>query len=236
MQMEKQLQELVSRAKSALSEKLVSILLYGSAARNEFDTGHSDLNILILTADLSPATLKTAAPLLVWWLEAGNPQPLLFTLDEFRRSTDAFPIEIYDIQERHRILHGDSPLEGLVIDPNHHRAQLEHELRSKLLRLRQKAMPLLGDNKALLRLMEDSVTTFLLFIRHALLLQQLECPAPRRQLIEAAHRAGLIDPSCFAQLIDLREGKLSPKSVDSVQLFEDYLKQIQSLVASVDAL
>jgi len=236
MQMEKQLQDLVSKAKAALGGKLSSIVLYGSAARNEFDSGHSDLNILILTTDLDQATLKAAAPLLIWWVEARNPQPLLFTLEEFRRSCDAFPIEITDIQASNRILHGDSPLEGLIVDRTHHRAQLEHEIRSKLLRLRQKAMPVLGDNKALLRLMEDSVTTFLLFIRHALVLQQLETPAPRRQLVEAAHRAGLIDPLPFAQLIDLREGKLSPKSVDSVQLFEDYLKQIQSLVASVDAL
>ncbi|MCX6609276.1 MAG: hypothetical protein NTW74_00310 [Acidobacteria bacterium] len=236
MQIEKQLQDLVTKAKAALGDKLSSIMLYGSAARNEFDTGHSDLNILILTTNLDQATLKAAAPLLIWWVEARNPQPLLFTLEEFRCSTDAFPIEIYDIQDCHRILVGTNPLEGLKVDPIYHRAQLEHQLRSKLLRLRQKAMPILGDSKALLRLMEESVTTFLLFVRHALLLKQLETPAARRSLVEAAHRAGLIDPLPFAQLIDLREGKLSPKSVDSVQLFEDYLKQIQSLVASVDAL
>ncbi len=235
MQIEKQLQDLVLKAKAALGDKLSSILLYGSAARHEFDAGHSDLNILILTTDLNLNTLKAAAPLLIWWVEAGNPQPLLFTLDEFRRSTDAFPIEITDIQECHRILHGTSPLEGLLVDHTHHRAQLEHEMRSKLLRLRQKAMPVIADNKSLLRLMEDSVTTFLLFIRHALLLKQLKAPALRRPLVEAASLAALIDPTCFVQLIDLREGKLSPKSVDSVQLFEDYLKQIQKLVASVDA-
>lgn len=235
MDLEKKLNELVSRAQSALGSNLDSILLYGSAARNEFDSGHSDLNILILAKQLDRPTLSAVAPLMIWWLEAGNPQPLLFTREEFRQSTDAFPIEITDIQAAHRLLHGEDPLPGLTVDPAHHRAQLEHEIRSKLLRLRQKAIPLLKDQKALLRLMEDSVTTFLLFLRHTLLLKQLDAPIPRRQLVEAAHKAGLIAPSCFAQLIDLREGKLSPKAVDSVQLFEDYLKQIQDLVASIDA-
>jgi len=236
MQIEKKLNEFVSRAQTSLGGQLHSVVLYGSAARNEFDAGHSDLNILILTHTLDRETLAQAAPLLIWWLETGNPQPLLFTLEEFRQSTDAFPIEIFDIQASHRLLHGESPLDGLSVDPAHHRAQLEHELRSKLLRLRQKAIPVLKDQKALLRLMEESVTTFLLLLRHALLLKSLEPPAQRRKLVEFAHSAGLIQPLCFAQLIDLREGKLSPKSVDSVQLFEDYLKQIQSLVASVDAL
>jgi len=159
----------------------------------------------------------------------------LFTVDEFRCSTDAFPIEIIDIQKSHRIFYGSDPLTGLTVDASHHRIQLEHEIRSKLLRLRQKAIPVLENHKELLRLMEDSVTTFLLFVRHILLLKGLDPPSPRRLLIQTAHREGLIEPFCFAQLIDLREGKLSPKTVDSVQLFEDYLKQIQVLVASIDA-
>lgn len=233
---EKKLAELVSRATAALGDRLESILLYGSAARNEFDSGHSDLNILILTRQLDRQTLASSANLLLWWLGLGNPQPLLFTLEEFRRSTDAFPIEIKDIQMAHRILYGADPLDTLIVDREHHRAQLEHELRAKLLRLRQKAIPILDDHKALLRLMEDSVSTFLLLMRHAMLLGGLNPPDSRRDLIAAAHTARLITPNCFVQLIDLREGKLSPKSADSVQLFEDYLKQIQTLVASVDAL
>lgn len=233
---EKQLAELISRATAALGDRLECILLYGSAARNEFDSGHSDLNILILTRQLDRQTLALAAPLFLWWLGLANPQPLLFTLEEFRRSTDAFPIEIKDIQVAHRLLHGANPLDGLIVNREHHRAQLEHELRAKLLRLRQKAIPILDDRNALLRLMGDSVTTFLLLMRHAMLLSDLNPPPSRRDLIAAAHNAGFIQPGCFIKLIDLREGKLSPKSTDSVQLFEDYLKQIQTLVASVDAL
>lgn len=235
MNNEKKLEELVTKAKAALGERLDSIVLYGSAARNEYDSGHSDLNVLILAKVLDLEALRKAGPLLVWWLEKGNPQPLLFTREEFRRSTDAFPIEITDIQDSHRILYGEDPIVGLTVDAAHHRAQLEHEIRSKLLRLRQKAMPILGEPKALLRLMEDSVTTFLLFLRHMMILKGLNPPSPRRELVGAAQAAGLIDPLCFVQLIDLREGKLSPKSVDSVQLFEDYLRQIQILVASIDA-
>ncbi len=235
MNFEKQLTELVRRSEAALGASLESILLYGSAARDEFDSGHSDLNTLILVAQLELNCLKSFSPVLLWWLEAGNPQPLLFTSEEFRRSTDAFPIEISDIRASHRILYGKSPLDGLEIDPGLHRAQLEHEIRSKLLRLRQKAMSALNDRKALLRLMEASVTTFLLFLRHAMLLKGLNPPTLRRPMLEAAARAGLVQTTCFTQLIDLREGKLSPKTVDSVQLFEDYLKQIQVLVASIDA-
>lgn len=234
MNIEKKLEELVNKARTTLGDRLDSIVLYGSAARNEFDTGHSDLNLLILATELDLEALRRSGPLLLWWQESGNPPPLLFTREEFRQSVDAFPIEITDIQLSHRVLHGTDPLTGLQVDPGHLRIQLEHEVRSKLLRFRQKAMPILADRKALLKLIVDSAPTFLLFLRHILLLKGLPSPASRRNLLEAARESGLIDTPCFVQVIDLREGKLSPKSVDSVQLFEDYLKQIQHLVALVD--
>ncbi|WP_031497605.1 hypothetical protein [Bryobacter aggregatus] len=236
MQLEKLIQEFVKRVVTALGLHLESVVLYGSAAGQEFDSGHSDVNILLLTRDLDLSTLRLAAPVLDWWRNQRQPQALLFTLDEFRRSTDAFPIEIHDIRTNHRILHGTDPFPSLAIDSSQHRVQLEYELRTKLLRLRQKAIPVLQDRAALLKLMADSVSTFLVLLRHAMLLKGVTVPSARRELLSAANDASLIKPVCFAQLIDLREGKISPKTVDSVQLFEDYLKQIETLVASVDAL
>ena len=57
-------------------------------------------------AKLDFDVLNRSASLLEWWRAQGNPQPLLFTLDELRSATDAFPIEIYDIRDCHRILYG----------------------------------------------------------------------------------------------------------------------------------
>jgi hypothetical protein len=236
MNQDKLLTEFVSRATKSLGANLASVILYGSAARGEFDDSFSDLNILVLTNSLSSTHLAAAAPLVLWWREQGQPQPLLFTLQELASSADAFPIELYDIRSAHKLLHGQDPIPAIAIDHTYHRAQLEHEIRTNLLRLRQKAILNWSDRGSLLRLMEDSVSTFLLLLRHTMLLKGLNPPHARRELLDAAFRASLVKPDSFAQLIDLREGKLSPKAVDSVQLFEDYLIQIQALVAAVDAL
>lgn len=236
MDTDKQLHSLVTRLEQALGPTLDAVVLYGSAARGELDPGRSNLNTLVLAHEITTATLRAAAPVLLWWQDLGHPQPLLFTRDEFRRSTDAFPIEILDITRAHRVLHGPDPVTGLTVQPEHHRRQLEHELRAKLLRLRQKAAPLLADSRALLRLLEDSLSTFLVLLRHLLLLKGVNAPNSRRDLLASAASAGLIHGSVLTSLIDLREGKLSPKAVDSVQLFEDYLAQIQQLITSVDAL
>ncbi len=57
---------------------------------------------------------------------------------EVQTSTDCFPIEFHDMQERRRVLMGKDVVEKLPIDRSFYRAQVEHELRAKLLRLRQK--------------------------------------------------------------------------------------------------
>ena len=59
--------------------------------------------------------------------------------EELRTSTDCFAIEFHAMQERRRVLFGNDVIEGLSIDNTFYRAQIELELRAKLLRLRQKA-------------------------------------------------------------------------------------------------
>lgn len=236
MKYENLLRSLTQRVEKAYGGDLCALVLYGSAARGDYDEGHSDLNVLLVLQRLDTAALEKAAPILSWWRELGQPVPLLFAAGELQRSSDAFPIEITDLQACHRLLAGREILSGLAVDRMQHRAQLEHELRSKLLRLRQKAIPILGDGKLLLRLMGDSVSTFLVLVRHTLLLKGVDFAVKRREMLAAAEQAGLLEARPFLRLLDLREGVLSPKAIEPVQLFEDYLRQVEVLVSSVDGL
>ncbi len=61
-------------------------------------------------------------------------------------------------------------ISSLVVDDSFYRAQVEHDLRAKLLRLRQKASGMMSDADLLRRLLLDSVSTFCVLFRHALLL------------------------------------------------------------------
>ena len=55
------------------------------------------------------------------------------------------------------------------VDTKYHRVQVEHELRAKLFRLRQQGAQVLSDPQKLLTLCVDSVATFCVLGRHALL-------------------------------------------------------------------
>jgi predicted nucleotidyltransferase len=231
--MEDKLQELVDRLKHAQRERLRSVVLYGSAASGEHNEHFSDLNVLCVLTQVTPAELADSEPIFKWWRAEGNPSPLLLSEEELRTSTDCFPVEFHDMQERHRILYGANVIQELVIDRTFYRAQVEMELRAKLLRLRQKAAEVLLDKPVLLRLMIDSVPNFLVLARHALLLSEQPSGWKKREIVRHLPDIG-VDAAPFDILLDLREQSKRAGDVEPAALFAAYLQQIQALVSHVD--
>ncbi len=111
--MEAKLTELVQRLKTAAGTNLTTVVLYGSAVTGEFLSEHSDLNVLCVLAQAGARELAQLHVVAEWWMRQGNPAPLVFTLDELRRSADVFAIELFDMKENHRILFGSDFLHGL---------------------------------------------------------------------------------------------------------------------------
>ncbi len=183
--MEQQLSELVEKMKAAFGAQFVSAILYGSAAMGDYDHGGSDFNVLCVLDRLTPTELSASDPVFRWWREKGNPPPLLLTEEEVRTSTDCFPMEFQDMREHRRILHGPDLIADLQIDRSFYRAQVEHELRAKQIRLRQKAAEALSDKKRLTRLLTDSLSTFCVLGRHALILSGNEPRWKKREILSA---------------------------------------------------
>ena len=227
--------QLVEKLRKALGAELVSAVLYGSAATGDYKGKFSDYNVLCVLTAIAPAQLRATEPIFRWWREQGNPSPLLLTEHELRTSTDCFPIEFHDIREHHKILHGPDVVSDLAIDTIYYRAQVEHELRAKLLRLRQKASGILSDKDILRRLMVDSVSTFCVLFRHALILRGDAAPGLKRDIIGRAKDVFAIDPAPFETLLDLREEKPGAKLDDPEALLATYMNEIGKVIDVVDA-
>jgi hypothetical protein len=234
--MERLLAELVEKLRKAYGEGLVSVVLYGSAAVPGVKDRLSDLNVLCVLGQIRDVELGAAEPIFRWWREMQNPAPVLLTRDEIQHSADCFPIEFHDIREQHRVLYGEDVVAGLVIDDRFYRAMVEHELRAKMLRLRQKSAGILSDKELLLRLMADSVSTFCVLFRHLLRLRGAASIYEKHDVVGAAHAELGIDPTPFLQLLDLREGKLKPRDVEPLALFRQYVSEIQAAIAATDRL
>jgi hypothetical protein len=185
---------------------------------------------------VTPFELGRSEPIFRWWREQGNPAPLLLSEHEVQTSTDCFPIEFYDIQRQHRLLYGKDVISDLKIDDSFYRAQVEHELRAKLLRLRQKASAILSDSDLLRTLLADSISTFCVLMRHALMLHGREAAMKKRDVVAQAREAFGIDPAPFDKLLDLREEKIKPSDLDPEALLSAYMKQISRVIDVVDGL
>jgi hypothetical protein len=227
---------IVEKLRQTLTSDLVSVILYGSAAVGDHQENFSDYNILCILTQITPAQLRSSEPVFRWWREQGNPAPLLLTEQEILASADCFAIEFHDIREHHRMLYGKDVVAGLSIANTFYRAQVEHDLRAKLLRLRQKASGILSDNDVLRRLLIDSVSTFCVLIRHALTVHGVEAPVRKRETIAMAQTHFGIDPTPFFTLLDLREQKQKAKDVEPESLLAAYMKEIGTVIERVDAL
>ncbi len=226
--------ELAQKLQKAHADRLVSVVLYGSAAVPGAKDRHSDFNILCVLTEVTPETLRATEPIFRWWREMKNPAPLLLSREELLTSTDCFPMEFHDIKERHCIIAGENVVAGMQVDYRFYRAMVEHELRAKMLRLRQKAGGILSENDLLLRLMADSVSTFCVLFRHALRLAGEEPVFDKHEIVQLAGRRFGFDSGPFNTLLDLREDKVKPRDVQPAALFREYLKQIHVVVSAVD--
>jgi hypothetical protein len=234
--MERELAALVNRLTGTFEDRLVSVILYGSAAAGDHQSRFSDLNVFCVLRHLTPKELEDSEPVFRWWRGLGNPAPLLMTEEETRSSAECFPIEFQDMKEHRKVLHGQDVIAGMEVDRRYWRAQLEHDLRVKLLRLRQQAAGLLSDRDRLLRLCVDSVSTFLVLGRHALLLAGKRAPAIKREIIPELEAAIEVPAEAFRELLSIREEKTPPQNPDVPTLFARYLKEIDALVSFVDRL
>lgn len=228
--------DLIARLRAALGEEIVAVILYGSAAVGDYHAQTSDLNILCVLRQVTPHELVQSEPVFRWWREQGNPPPLLMSDEEVRRSTDSFPMEFHDMQEHRKVLFGIDVIENLEIDRSFYRAQVEHELRAKQLRLRQKAAEVLSDSARLLRLMTDSVSTFCVLGRHALLLSGHEGRWKKAEIVESLTEAIPLPMPATNEILAIRAAPKQKTSFDAAGLFSRYLKEIDALVRFVDGL
>jgi len=231
---EEKIQEFVRRMREAAGDNLESIVLYGSAAGESYHPDFSNLNFLCLLRDTSYRAISGVAPVARWWSGQKQTAPLLMSRAELAASSDVFTIELLDMQQHHRVLFGENFISGLKIPLRLHRIQLEYELREKLILLRQRALLATGNEKQLWELMLQSVPSFATLFRHALIALGQPAPAAKREAVRELSRFVVFDPAAIEQVLDVRERKVEPKTIDVATLFGSYLAAVEQVTNAVD--
>lgn len=228
---ETQLEAFVAQIHAAAGKNLVSVVLYGSAASQDFHAQFSDINLLCVVNDASTAALLALASAFKGWT---NLTPLIFTRAEIDASAEIFPIEMMDIRDRHHVLFGEDVFNQLTIPADRQRFQLEHELRTKLLLLRQHFLGSVSDDEKIRSLMLDSVSNFIVLFRHVLMVMGEEPAATKRQVVEQLVHKVQFDPSPFLELLQVREKKAAVNTIDVKLAFPRFLQGIERVIEALD--
>lgn len=133
----KRLQTLQGDLVRALGDNLVSLLVFGSAARGEFREEVSDIDLVVVLKEASPAALESISNPLQVARNAGRIESMILVADEIPRAADVFPLFYDDLRSSHALLHGTDPFASLTIADHHRRLRIEQELREASIRLRR---------------------------------------------------------------------------------------------------
>jgi hypothetical protein len=228
------IEELVDRLRQAHGDNLRAVLVYGSAAARERLRRSQDVNVLILLRTLDMAALGREGPVAQAWAKAGNPPPLTLTESEWMESADIFPMEYADILERHRVMHGALPEEDRVVDREHLRLQLEQQVMGKLIQLRQGVLGASGREKALLELLEASLSTFMVLFRATLRLHGERPPENSEAVCGRVAALCGVDTSPFVRMVRHARGEAQVSAADAPALLDRYLAETGKLKAHLD--
>jgi hypothetical protein len=233
---EKLLAGLAIQLKAAFGDDLLSVVLYGSAARGDhFGRGSSDLNVAVVLRDISLESLERGKSAGREWVSHGNKSLLFLSPEWIRSSCDVFPMEFMDIIESHQVVSGSDPFADLTVSRENLRLQCESEIKIKLLHLRTGYMELHDNEEALARLLAASYGPMIAVCRGVL--RAAGQPVQERGedvLMSVATMCGL-DTEPFSEVAAIKRGGPGAASVAMKPLFRRYHAQVETLARSVDA-
>lgn len=142
-------EELVVTLRELLGDDLRSFVVHGSAARDDWKEGSSDIDVIIVLQRSSREILEKIASPLAIAHGAARVEAMILVEDEIARAADVFPLLYDDIRRHHVVLHGSDPFAGLVIEHKHLRLRIEQELRDLKIRLRRAVTDAAGHQASL---------------------------------------------------------------------------------------
>lgn len=229
-------QEFTDDFKKTFGDELISIVLYGSAARGEYFYKKSNIDFLIVLTEQGITELRRALLLIPRWQKRRVSTPLILTEGYIRSALDSFPIEFLNMKQHYQVVYGKDVLAGIEIQPEHLRLQCEREIRGKLLYMREGYLNTHGKSDRIKHLIQASLPAFASIFSALLHLKNVEVPHSQREIIEQTVNQFGLDSSLFEKILKLIENKLKLDSAPLNQVMEEYIKQIRKLTKIVDEL
>jgi predicted nucleotidyltransferase len=220
--------------RSLYGDNLLGVAVYGSAATGEYLPSVSDVNLVLILKRVELADLERMRGFRRRQRGLRLPVPLLLTPEHIRTSADVFPIEFLEIKEKHLHLWGLDPFSRLRISLANLRHECEHELKGRLLRLRQTYLEAGTGAGPLRQLLLAAHNANYPALRAALRLKRVAPPVTKAEVNAALSKHFRVEPSVLRRLQDLRENRIRLNRKELEALCQHYLNEVSRIASQVD--
>ncbi len=232
--MRKILDRFVEDLKTLYADQLISVVLYGSAAGEDFVPGRSDLNTLVILKRVDFGALKKYQSLQKRYEKQGIVAPLILDPEYIQTSADSFPVEFLDLKNQSQLLYGQDFFSSLAVDSKNLRLQCEQELKAKLIRLRQHFLEVGHSPAQLERLLSSSFASLIPILRNLLRLKNKNDFKNTPEILNQIQKEFGLATEVFSQVWKFKKKELKLKGEELQNLFADYLDKVQKLAGKVD--
>jgi predicted nucleotidyltransferase len=218
--MENIINDWAAELKQQLGNNLASVILYGSAVRGGYVPARSDLNLMLVFKKLDLEDIAHVGRLMRRKVRKQLPQLIFWTEEELGHAWDVFPLEFEDIKENHQCLVGKDPFDKPQADKKRMRYQIEFELRSKLLAMRDTWLNSNRNKYALEMFLVKAGNSFDYLIRKADTVLGKKIVIPK---------------DVFEKIKKLKKKEIRLKRGELQDLFHQLHETVESVIKEIDA-
>ncbi len=215
-------EESIKEFKEVLKENLISAVKFGTEGEPN--------NLLFVLNKLDFNVLEQIKLLVIKHVKKNKIVPLFFTQEELRDGSDVFPLEFLDIKQPHEVLYGKDLVEKIKFDKKHVRRQLEFELRSKLIHLRENYIWIKKPNE-LRELLQRAIPSTMPLFYGLLFLKDVEAPTKLDLLFREVADKYKVDVSVLRKIKRLKDKKVPEEELKKyVRELMKFLTELSEIV------
>ncbi len=226
----------LDRITSEYKGNIHSVHITGSAITADYIPKKSDINSIFVLNNMDLDFLRLLAPLGKDFKKDGIAAPLIMTPQYIQNSLDVFPVEFLNFKLIHKTVLGEDILSSLTVEKGNLRLQVERELKSKLIWLRQGYLSTMGEKNALIENISASISGVIPVFRAIIFLTGGTPPIEKYSVVKKLKEFAELDSDIFEKMLLIKQNKLKPDKNELDDLFKQYYKTTERLGRLIDAL
>ena len=230
----KNLDKFLEDLKLNLGENLLSVFAFGSQANVE--DAKNNLNLMIITNQLSAENLYSISKPVKKWVKAKNPIPVIMNKDEWYSSFDVYTIEYADIKSNYRLIYGEDLVPSINVNKYFLRLECESELKNLLLKYKNHFLLNVNSDREMKKVLNNVIKTLVVIFRSVLRLYDREVPYRAVDIIEHCSQFLSFNKIVMTKLAKIKYENDDCNKQELLFMESEILKDIQAILKQVDAM